>query len=271
MDGEEKFLFDSALAEQLCSHSDSLSNSDDDDDEYSENEGDEDDKNRLHSENEREALENNLRDACLTPYSSASPGALPRFVQVNENDGTTQYIKKSTVVWHLKRSSGRKLSNDRLLRVRQSTSITTETTTITEASKQNTVRVGDWCVFTTTNQKEILLGRIVSLSSENNSRKSNVMLQCDLEKQGKTASALCNWYKFEQGIKKAARKPSAGNKHHLLSGTLIPAYVQSHGFYPLRYYVCSSRPPEVDSRDPENPSFMLSQAVIDRINEIING
>ncbi len=162
------------------------------------------------------------------------------FVKLPDSDGNIRLVKKSTLCWFLENGI-RKMSNDRVLRVRQLASFAdTRRLVVRQVEDRVIVRIGDWCLFKTlSDQKKsyrFLLGRVIQFSAlkTTTSQKKKRSIY-EWEKGTPDIGVNCTWYKFD-GQKVSSRTISS-------SGTKLAVY--SHGFHPCETYICSLPPPEI--------------------------
>jgi len=152
------------------------------------------------------------RRQCSEPSNS-------QFVGLPDSDGRIRRVKKSTLCWFLE-SNIPKMSNDRVLRVRQVASFVNSHNLITKKVEQSTViRIGDWCLFKTlpdSNQDphsdlhnlRFLLGRVIQFKATDSSR-SNVRIH-QWEQGTKNVGVNCTWYRFDNQYKGSPRPSVRG-------------------------------------------------------------
>jgi len=171
-----------------------------------------------------------------------------QFVSLPDSDGRIRRVKKSTLCWFLE-SNIPKMSNDRLLRVRQLASFVDSRSLIVKKVEHRTViRIGDWCLFKTLpdanhdlhsdlRHLRFLLGRVIQFKATASSSSSSSARIHQWEKGTKNVGVNCTWYRFDNQHK--------GSKIIAQRGTKLA--VISHGFHPCETYICSLPPPEIPS------------------------
>lgn len=185
------------------------------------------------------------------------------FVVVENEDGTTKKLRKSTLVWLLTESNG-KLSSDRLKRVQEMSrvddlkkrrlmpSMQYNETTLVESSE---VLIGDWCFFKSSDVGE------VHLAVDNDVMKycviGNIIGFKHVEEAIETPSG-------SQGLKKKVQKkkytldyaPTSGKIAALATwytvengGTLKPVKSEEHFFIHIKHYLTTLKNPFVEEGD----------------------
>lgn len=177
------------------------------------------------------------------------------YVRISGKDGEPKIVKKSTVVWFLENNVQKpdRISSDRTLRVRQLNCPAPSNQLVLEVGKKN-VMAGDWCVFRKASEDGFLVGRVLLLSYLDNRKERILEWKFSLEKAATAAAAhigaLCDWFTLD-----------------MTTGSLGVVQMETHGFHPLIYYVCSLPPPQFSV---SSDGLELNTVPIDTIKSLIN-
>ena len=168
------------------------------------------------------------------------PSVPSAFVKIPDADGNMRLVQISTVCWLLENGM-QKMSNDRVLRVRQLASFNdSRRLAVTKVEVRNTVRIGDWCLFKSLSGRNreylFLLGRVIqfqAIDSSVASKREIYEWSCGTDGIG----VNCTWYMFDGQTKQSRSIASTGKQLAVLS----------HGFHPCDTYICSMPTPEIPS------------------------
>ncbi|KAK4009280.1 hypothetical protein OUZ56_018396 [Daphnia magna] len=181
-----------------------------------------------------------------------SPSA---FVNILDLEGNTRLVQKTTICWFLG-SGFRKMSNDRILRVRQlATFADTRKLIVNKVEFRNVVRIDDWCLFKILPDSKqgfrFLLGRVIQFKA--NSRWTDRTNRNRFIYEWKFGTAdvgvNCTWYRFDGQAKKSKTISESGSK----------IAVFSHAFHPCDTYICSLPPPDI----PSGEKVLFSQQIVE--------
>ena len=185
------------------------------------------------------AVSKKVSDPKIAFHIETSP-----FVSIKNQNGENRVIKKSRLMWWLQQGT-RQLSNDRALRVTQTSSLTVRISRKQVIGRQ-TIKLGDWCVFKKERNDDFLLGRVLFLGMLIGNRKDLSKFIFEYEYGTANVSALCSWYTFERKMG--------------LTGVLIEVPGQQHG------YICTAPPPNFC---PEVNALHYPPAVIFELEQCI--
>ncbi|KAK3915297.1 tRNA 5-methylaminomethyl-2-thiouridine biosynthesis bifunctional protein MnmC [Frankliniella fusca] len=176
-----------------------------------------------------------LEDTAIANISTpeSDPLELPKtgpFLKHTSANGRTQIIRKSTFLWLL--SSGHQnLSSDRLVRVQTKvdTCQNEQWEQVKEVARQETIRLGDWCVFKY--EGDIVIGRVLAFSYLSGKGKSMQYSSSTAPttkpmSKVKGLGCLCSFYELS------------------LMGQLLPVKTSIHEFYDIDNYLCSIPRPQ---------------------------
>lgn len=117
---------------------------------------------------------NSIQQADFKDYSEklsdVDSGSNFAFLKISDSNGNIRLVQKTTLCWFLEEQT-RKMSNDRVLRVRQLTSFPeSQRLVVRKVEERKTIRIGDWCIFRTVKDKRFLflLGRVLQFQSLSN-------------------------------------------------------------------------------------------------------
>lgn len=196
-----------------------------------------------------------------SPLKGSDEETPPAFVKLADSDGNVRLVRKSTMCWYLE-DGMRKMSNDRILRVRQLASFAdTQRNIVKKVEVRPIVRIGDWCLFKTQPDSDLklkfLLGRVIQFSfigeSLGSGRKKMTVYQW--EKGTDNIGVNCTWYRFSGQTWNSRKISSIGEKLDVIA----------HGFHPCLTYICSLPPPDIPSWKHVN----FSQEVVTAVSPLL--
>jgi len=187
------------------------------------------------------------------------------FLVVESDDGSQRVLRKSAFVWFLE-NSVRKHSNDRTVRVMQTSNFHLRQTLVVSKVEERKIRLGDWCVFKCPKKKgerkhKVLVGHVLSLSLLVGSKQERAKAIYSWERSD--VGTLCDWYAIESRANRNER-PNKVNP----TGILVPQHMFSQGFHSCDSYVCSIPPPRISKMESKSV-VLMSQETVSSLSQYI--
>lgn len=216
--------------------------------EVEEEEDDDDDEDDNESDLEKNKKEDEGINEPMEVDGDFETRKMSQFLTRKRNDGEIEYVRKSTIVWQLNKTTN-KLSSDRMVRVKESELMTQKKNLVLCNGKSDRIFVRDWCLFKRVDNDKSLVGYLLNFvyPDEKTWRKAEYSGKyANIEKNTKEIEVMCDWY--------------AVNKDRSLK--LVTSYTR--GYVPISNYKFTLIPPVL-----ENKKYLLSQETYSFVKSMI--